>query len=69
MTLYYAAPRGAGPVVGGVEQEQLVEDVGHSGDLLPLGPRSPRHLLGAGLVQHVLQGGGTIFELAFDCLR
>ena len=66
MTLCYAALLGAGPVVGG-EQGQLPERVGHGGDLLPLGPRGPLHLLGGGLVQHVLRGGGLIF--VFNWLR
>ena len=46
-------------LVVGVHQGQLLEGVGHGVDLLPLGPRGPHphHLLGAGLVQHVLQGG------------
>ena len=50
------------PVVG-VEQGQLVEDVDHGVDLLPLGARGPGPLLGAGLVQHVLRGGGLILVL------
>ena len=66
MILYYAALLGAGPVDGG-EQGQLPERVGHGGDLLPLGPRGPHHLLGGGLVQHVLQGGGLIFVLNWLC--
>ena len=66
MTLYYAALLGAAPVGGG-EQGQLLEDVDHGVDLLPLGPRGPHHLLGAGLVQHVLQGGGLIFVLNWLC--
>ena len=66
MTLCYAALLGAGPVAG-VEQGQLLEGVGHGGDLLPLGPRGPLLLLGGGLVQHALQGGGPIFVL--DWLR
>ena len=66
MTLCYAALLGAGPVAG-VEQGQLPERVGHGGDLLPLGPRGPHHLLGGGLVQHVLQGGGLIFVLNWLC--
>ena len=48
--------------VDGVLQGQLVEDVDHGVDLLPLGPRGPRHLLGGGLVQHVLQGGGLVLN-------
>ena len=55
MTLCYAALPGAAPVAG-VEQGQLLEGVGHGVDLLPLGPRGPHHLLGGGLVHHVLQG-------------
>ena len=43
--------------VDGVLQGQLVEDVDHGVDLLPLGPRGPHHLLGVGLGQHVLHGG------------
>ena len=46
-----------------VLQGQLVEGVDHGVDLLPLGPRGPHHLLGGGLVQHALQGGGPIFVL------
>ena len=46
---------------------QLPERVGHGVDLLPLGPRGPLHLLGGGLVQHMLQCGGPIFVL--DWLR
>ena len=49
--------------VDGVLQGQLVEDVDHGVDLLPLGPRGPHHLLGGGLVQHALRGGGPIFVL------
>ena len=45
--------------VDGVLQGQLVEDVDHGVDLLPLGAR---HLLGGGLVQHVLQGGGLVLN-------
>ena len=50
--------------VGEVLQGQLVEGADHGVDLLPLGARGPRHLLGGGrnyaggLVQHVLRGGG-----------
>ena len=44
--------------VAGVEQGQLVEGADHGVDLLPLGPRGPRHLLGGWLVQHGLRGGG-----------
>ena len=54
-------------LVGGVHQGQLLEGVGHGGDLLPLGPRGPLHLLGGGLVQHVLRGGGLIFVLNWLC--
>ena len=61
MTLDYAALLGAASVGGG-EQGQLLEGVGHGVNLLPLGPRDPSHLLGAGLVQHVLQGGGLVFN-------
>ena len=60
MTLCYAALLGAASVAGG-EQGQLVEDVGHGVDLLPLGPRGPHHLLRGGLEQHVLRGGCPIF--------
>ena len=67
MTLCYAALLGAASVAGG-EQGQLVEDVGHGGDLLPLGPRGPRHLLGGGLVRHVSQGRGLIFLLIINWL-
>ena len=48
--------------MAGVEQGQLLEGVGHGVDLLPLGPRGPRHLLGGGMVQHVLQAGGLILD-------
>ena len=48
-------------MVDGVHQGQLLEGVGHSVDLLPLGPRGPLHLLGDGLGQHVLRGRGPIF--------
>ena len=48
-------------LVVGVHQGQLLEGVGHGVDLLPLGPRGPLHLLGGGLVQHVLRGGGPVF--------
>ena len=66
MTLYYAALLRAASVGGG-EQGQLLEDVDHGVDLLPLGPRGPRHLLGGGMVQHVLQCGGPIFVLDWLC--
>ena len=62
MTLYYAPLLGVVPVDGG-EQGQLVEGVGHGVDLLPLGPQGPRHLLGGGLVQHVLQGGELVLGM------
>ena len=49
--------------VDGVLQGQLVEDVDHGVDLLPLGPRGPHHLLGGRLVQHaLLQGGGLVLD-------
>ena len=60
MTLCYAPLPGAAPVAG-VEHGQLLEGVGHSVDLLPLGPRGPLHLRGDGLGQHVLRGRGPIF--------
>ena len=60
MTLYYAALLGAG-TVGGGEQGQLLEDVDHGVDLLPLGSRGPHHLLGGG-GQHVLHGGGLVLD-------
>ena len=62
MTLDYAALLGAAPVGRG-EQGQLLEDVDHGVDLLPLGPRGPLHLLGDGLVQHVLQGGELVLGM------
>ena len=45
-----------------VHQGQLLEGVGHGVDLLPLGPRGPLHLLGGGLVQRALEGGGLILD-------
>ena len=49
--------------VGEVLQGQRVEDVDHGVDLLPLGARGLGPLLGGGLVQHALQGGGLHGDL------
>ena len=49
--------------VGGVLQGQLVEGADHVVDLLPLGARGLGPLLGGGLVQPVLRGGGRHGDL------
>ena len=49
--------------VGEVLQGQLVEGVDHGVDLLPLGARGLGPLLGGGLVQHALRGGGLHGDL------
>ena len=46
-----------------VLQGQLDEGVDHRVDLLPLGARGLGPLLGGGLVQHALQGGGLHGDL------
>ena len=46
-----------------VLQGQLDESVDHGVDLLPLGARGLGPLLGGGLVQHALQGGGLLGDL------
>ena len=46
-----------------VLQGQLVEGIDHGVDLLPLGARGLGPLLGGGLVQHALRGGGLHGDL------